>query len=285
VTPAVYDPDDTPAWEPTPMRTAEQTWLAQARAQQQRDAHDRPRRSLQYRMRKAVDRWSLESGWVALGLVNATAAAPPPARPSRGPRRSGMSDPTLAVTASTISAVERTADRWAHLIGPCPNDGQYVSIGQRDDESILHECPAGSILELADALTGFDDGPSDGLSALERIALEAHQLVDGLIGTPSSSRAAWNAIVSRAAKFHSAAATTIAGAWQEAWRAGAEPEQLERWADMTATIAGRSAAIAGGLAHWSGREEPRCAAGCGGAGPGTCDRCRQQASRARRRES
>ena len=257
---------------------SESGWLEHRRVEAERALQEeQPSRRLPARMRKACDRWSVEAGWVAAGLEGATVTKLPDRETARAGRGgSSVSDPTSAALGAVLGSLERAAARWAHLTGPCPLDGTRSHVACCGDTvmhgcaGFRHDCPPGAASTLGEWL-GLDLAPA--------------VIVDGLLGTPVSSTGEFAAIVSRAALWHSTAAATLSGAWADAYRAGAEPSKLQTITTETEDLARRMATLAGYLADWSGRSEPRCADGCGGAKPqraATCDRCRQRTSRARR---
>lgn len=263
----IWTPDDSPGWQPSTLTDAEETWLARRLAEQA--STDRPSRSARGRMQKAVDRWSTEASWVALGLTSATATLPPPSRTTgKVGRQTGPSDPTGAVIDATWQEVSSAAWRWAHLTGPCPLDGT------RDELDRLHECPdAGTAIDVAD---------------LAYLHLDPDDIIDQLMGTPPSSSAAWTAACHQAATWHTQAAAQTMQAYVELDRAGAEPPHLERIVAAATQLASKMAGLAGALAGWSGRSERPCAANCGGAAPegrATCGRCRTAHWRARQAAS
>lgn len=253
-----HHPDDAPGWTPTPLSAAEKAWVEQRRRDAEREASvDRPSRSLPGRARKATDRWSEESGWVALGLARATVDLPPQRQAGERTRTgSGPSDPTGATLHAMLETVGREAEAWAHLAGPCPRDGEVDPDTRR-----IHWCPG--------TATAVDVADMGGLH------VDCEEIVDGLLGTPPSS-AAWPEMVDRAAAWHSMQALAVAGLWDEAWRAGREPSELESWVSAMEALSRRMTSLAGRLAVWSGRTERRCRT-CGGKRPedrNECGACR-----------
>lgn len=244
----------------------EQAWIDARRRETEQASHDDgPGRSLRGRTHRAADRWAIEAGWVAVGLTRATVTLPPSSRPGDGTSRraAGPSDPTGAVLHATYDTVAREAEAFAHLAGPCLRDGTTDPDTRR-----VHECPTVTATHLAD---------------YAGVTVDASDVVDGLLGTPTSSPAAFAAAVSRGAAWHAATSVQLLEAWQEAWRAGAEPSVLETWTTRTEHLTRLMAALAGRLADWSGRRERRCRA-CDGAAPSdraTCGRCRTASWRAR----
>lgn len=256
------------------------------------------------KVQAAVDRWSEEAGWVALGLQRATALLPPPTRPAAR-SAPGVSNPTSSQWWSTLDAIERGAERFAHLAGPCARNNT------RDDEGRKHECPAKSAAYIAD---------------LFHVQVDATAIVDDLIGVSATSPRALAAAVDRASAWHSTTASMIGGAWTEARRmiqldpkaaakGGLDDDLLEKSTRHIVQLSHRMLSLSGDLADWSGRLEDKagidpktcdcpgicdlCGADiCTDAGiphqPGWCDehtdgrteceRCRQRLSRHRRRE-
>lgn len=230
-------------------------------------------RSVRARMQRAVDVWSLETGWVAVGLTSATATIPPTVQGDRVRRGSGPSDPTGAVLFATLDTVGREAEAWAHLTGPCARDGLALHDACCGTTALpgcrgrVHDCLDGHAVDVAD---------------LGSLVLDPETVVDSLLGTPPSSRA-WADACSTAAAWHSTAAAQVLELFQQAWRDGAEPAHLDAWATATERLARKVAALAGRLAAWSGRTEAQCAS-CGGARPqgrNHCGRCRTAAWRDR----
>jgi len=236
----------------------ERRWLEQERT------HDTPSRRLPSRIRKATDRWSVEASWIALGLTGATVTSPPATRQhEKVGRRQGPSDPTAAVVYATLEDVSRSAERFAHLASTCAMEGQRDTLGR------VHDCPGPHAVDLGD--------PAG-------IHLDAETVVDGLVGTPPSSTAAFSRAVHDAAAWHTSTAVLLLDLWLTAYRDGAEPSVLEDWCCRTEELARRLAGLAGHLAEWSGRREEQCVT-CGGMKPDgrrDCGRCRTAAWRARK---
>lgn len=237
----------------------EQRWLeARRRADERQTTDARPARSLQSRLHKAIDRWSIEAVWIAAGLQQATAQIPPPKQAARERRDNSISDPTMSQVAATVATIERETILWAHLAGPCRLNGQPAS----DTSPLLHLCDDDTIAAVARQF-GIDLPHVD-------------ELVDGLLGTPVTSTVAFNDIVNRAATWHTTAATTIKQTWMDLWQSGCDSATLEHLVTETETVARRTATIAWRLAVWSGRQEPTCTS-CGGLKPDNrnqCGKCR-----------
>lgn len=259
---------------PTVLRDGEQAWIERRRLEAERAAAEaaqqRPRR-LPGRMTRAADRWSVEAGWVALGLEHATVTTPP-SSDSQGRRGTTVPDPTGAALSATLAQVEHAAGRFAHLAGPCPADRT------RDDLGRLHECPDIS----ATVIAGWLD-----------LDLDPTPVVDDLLGVSPSQTVAFRQAVSSMAAWHSMAAAHLADGWTQAWRAGMENSKADTVATLMEQGARRMAGLAGELAGWSGRRERTCRTpGCDAAvdDPGEkwrrgegrkCDRCLKRDSRER----
>ncbi|MBW3663558.1 MAG: hypothetical protein KY469_10700 [Actinobacteria bacterium] len=228
----------------------EQRWLT-AQSDRQHEEAPRRSRSLTVRLNRAVDRYSLEAGWVAAALHNATAALPPQPQRATPRRGSGHADPTLSRVAATIDTAERAARTYAHLAGPCPLAGTDPGDCR---------CPA-SLTDVA-ATVGLDLDPAS--------------IVDDLFGTPATT-AAFTGAVSRAAAWHSKAASRLGGTWRDARSSGLGDEQLRPTVDTLDHLASQMRHLASTLAQWTNRGVRRCANGCGAAAPpnrATCGRCR-----------
>lgn len=206
---------------------AEQRWLTGLRPN---TADRRPGRLLG-RAQKAADRWSIEAGYIAVGLTAASADGAPPVAPSgdRG-RTVGYGDPVASAYGATVRHVESAARRWAHLTADCAPD--------------CTACGGPNGWRLAAQTAADVPDPAD--------------IVDGLLGTPPSSTAAWQAAVSRAATWHTIAAATISGAVVTMWRRGAETVAVEDAVAGMEQLARLTAGVAGSLSEWNGRQEPTC---------------------------
>lgn len=264
---------------PVELNGREDRWMEGRRLEAERhlaEVRERPSRSIPARMKTAVDRWSEQAGWVAAGLEGATVTRAPSPQGDGGRRGPGPSDPTGAQLQRTLDAIAEEVWEFAHLTGPCSLDGMPVNQDRVVDErwGKEHRCATGSALDVAD-LVGLDVDPDE--------------VVDGLLGTPSSSTKAFHEAVGAAAAWHNVTASQVQGRFDQAWRDGVEPSILEDWTSRTQELARRMDALAGRLAEWSGRKERTCRAeGCGAAVPAPettarggamCDACRQRRSR------
>lgn len=273
--PRVWTPDDSPGWTPSRYTDAEETWLARTlatKADQARPAYATVRR----RMHTLLDSWLAETGHIVTGLTHATATIPPAATPSartRGP--AGPSDPTGTVLSSTWAAVDRAAVRFAHLTGPCLLQGRVFhdrccgSVPLDGCRGDVHDCGEVSAASLA---------------GMFGVALPHGEVVDGLVGTPPSAFRFGAKVVPAVGAWHAGAVSAVVSEFGLWWDEGAEPYELEAVVHEADRLVRALRSLAGSLAGWSGRQERRCAAGCGGAAPvvgegATCQACRKRKSR------
>lgn len=250
-----------------PQLTALEETVLDIRRDQEKHQQDTPSRRLPSRMQRATDRWSLAAGHVGEGLTAATVGSPPQ-RPDRTGVRAGFSDPVASTVDATLHHVEACAVRFVHLTTPCALDGDH----NRGDG----RCPGPHAVDLGD---------HPGLH------LDADDLADNVLGNTTSTPG-WATAVHALASWHTVTASRMLGLWRDAYggrgsSAIAETSALEAWVTATEDLARRLDRLAGELSQWSGREERRCAAGCGGKAPevgqgATCVRCRTRRSRTNR---
>lgn len=236
-------------------------WLEQRRLDAELAAvgHDRRRLIGKARkLRSAVERWQDASANVVRALRNATVESPPQPPPRSGRGGSDVSDPTLARIEATWNAVDHACVTYAHLAGPCAADGCHICTGDRRPDSLT---------AIANALGA---------------PLDLAVVIDALLGTPSSSTAAFDDALDSAEKAYAAAADQLQDAWHEARRAGADDDTLATLVDRTSNVAARMDGLVGAVTQWlPSSPVRRCAAGCGGAAPpvgkgATCQHCRDQ---------
>jgi hypothetical protein len=260
---------------------AERAWLANRRAEAERQAAEvaqqRPKK-MPARMASACRTWREEAWWVATGLHNLEAGVPVSNRGEvSGARQSGPADPTASALQAAIREADSVAAAFAHLAGPCSANMTRLHVHCGCDKVAakgcpgeLHECPGGNAVSVA----GWLD-----------VELSWHAVVDNVMGTSPTSPASWRTAVSDLALWHAVTSEKLLNAWRAAWRDGAENSVLDTAVTLTEYQARRMTGLAGQLAGASGREEPRCTAGCGGKGPGVCGRCRTATWRANQRKN
>jgi hypothetical protein len=268
----------------TDLSKHETAWLEQRRRDAERQAAEgAPARSLTGRIAKACGIWGQEASWVGVGLTSATVTLPPPRLRAEGARRSsGPSDPTGAQVHATHDTVGREAEQFAHTTGPCLRDGTTDherccgTVPIAGCRGFVHTCPGLSAVEIAERCW---------------TTVDAATVVDGLLGTPTSSPESFALAVSRAVTWHNEAAAQTLEAWRTRYRAGGEPSELETAVVAVEGLARRLRGQAGRLADWSGRRERGCrVAACGGAvadhgphnrGGAACGACLKRESRER----
>jgi hypothetical protein len=277
----------------TDLTRHETAWLEGRRRDAERAAAEgAPARSLTGRIAKACGIWGQEAAWIGQGLVGATVTLPPPRRQTRGQRRtSGPSDPTGAQVHATHDTVSREAETFAHLTGPCLLDGTkdhdrccgaVLIAGCR---GFIHTCPQLSAVEVAERCWTTNITAVITVDGVQ-VDLDATTVVDGLMGTPTSSPASFQLAVARAVTWHNTAAAKTLDGWRDRYREGVESSELETAVVAVEGLARRLRGQAGRLADWSGRRERECRTGCGAAvadhgpaanrGGAACGRCRKR---------